>query len=45
MKNVTDYESIHSVNHLYLIIGKVNGYIEERNGNKYLVFAATAKKY
>ena len=44
MKNVGDYESIHSLNHLYLIIDKVNGYIEESNGNKYLVFAAIDKK-
>ena len=34
MKIIIDYESIHSVNPLYLIIGKVDGYIEERNGNK-----------
>ena len=31
MKNIGDYESIHSVNPLYLIIGKVDGYIEESN--------------
>ena len=27
---------IYSVNPLYLIFGKVNGYFEETNGNKYL---------
>ena len=27
---------INSVNPLYLIINKVNGYVEEINGNKYL---------
>ena len=30
MKNIRDYESIHSVNPLYLIIGEVDGYIEEK---------------
>ena len=29
MKNITDYESIHSVNPLHLIVGKVDRYIEE----------------
>ena len=29
MKNISDYESIHSVNPLHLIVGKVDGYIEE----------------
>ena len=43
MKSVSDYKSIHSVNPLYLITGKVNGYIEEKNGNKYLIFASTDK--
>ena len=36
-----DYESINSVNLSYLIIGKVDEYIKENNGNKYLVFAST----
>ena len=43
MKGIIDYESIHSVNHLYFIVGKVDGYIEGKNGNKYLVFASTDK--
>ena len=43
MKSINDYESIHSINHLYFIIGKVDGCIEESNGNKYLVFASTGK--
>ena len=30
------YVKINSVNPLYLIINKVNGYFEEINGNKYL---------
>ena len=36
--------AIKSVNPLYLIIGEVDGYIEENNGNKYLTFASTDKK-
>ena len=43
IKNIGDYESIHSVNLLYFIIGEVDGYIEEKNGNKYLTFASTDK--
>ena len=31
MKNIGDYEIIHSVNPLYLIIDKVDRYIEESN--------------
>ena len=42
-KSVDDYESIHSVNSLYLIIDKVDGYIRENNVNKYLVFVSTDK--
>ena len=38
IKKIDDYENIHSVHTLYLMIGKVDGYIEENNGNKYLVF-------
>ena len=30
--------NIHSVNPLYLLINDAIGYIEEKNGNKYLVF-------
>ena len=28
---------------MYLIIDKADGYTEERNGNKYLIFASTDK--
>ena len=38
MKNITDYENIHSVNLLYLFIDKADGYIEESLRNKYLLF-------
>ena len=34
---IDNYENIQSVNPLYLIIDKVDGFIEEKNGNKYLV--------
>ena len=40
-KKIEDYENIHSVNPLYLMIGKVDGFIEEKNGSKYLVFDYT----
>ena len=38
IKKNDDYESIYSVNPLYLPINHASGYIEEKNGNKYLVF-------
>ena len=38
IKKIDDYENIHSVNPLYLMIGKVIGHIEENNGNRCLVF-------
>ena len=34
-------ENIYSVNPWYLIIGKVDGHIEEKNGSKYLIFDST----
>ena len=37
-KKIDDYENINSVISLYLIIGKGDGYIEENNGNKSLIF-------
>ena len=37
------YNSINSVNPLYLIIGEADGYIEQKTGNKYLIFASTDK--
>ena len=43
-KSINDYESIHSVNPLHFIVDEVDGYIEESNGNKYLVFASTDKR-
>ena len=38
---IDDYENIYSVNHLYLIISKVDGFIEGKNGSKYLLFDST----
>ena len=37
------YVNIHSVNPSYLIINKVDGYIEEKNGNKYLILPSIDK--
>ena len=34
IKSISDYESINSVNPLYLIIAEVDGYIEENNRNR-----------
>ena len=33
MKNIGDYESIHSVNLLYFAVGEINEYIEKKKGN------------
>ena len=43
----SDYVKIDSVNPLYLIIEKVDGYIEVKNGNKYviLLLQIKTKKY
>ena len=38
IKEIDDYESIYSVNPLYLRIDHASGYIEEKNGKKYLTF-------
>ena len=38
IKKIGDCENIHSVNPLYLLVSHANGYIEEKNGNKYLSF-------
>ena len=43
IKSISDCENISSVNPLYLMIGEVDGYIEENNGNKYLTFTSTDK--
>ena len=40
----SDNVKINSVNPLYLIIGEVDRYIKENNGDKYLFFDSTDKK-
>ena len=42
IKNLS-YVKINSVNPLYIIIDKIDGYIEESNRNKYLTFVSTDK--
>ena len=41
IKKNDNYESIYSVNPLYLQVNHADGYIEEKNGNKYLIFDST----
>ena len=43
IKKFTDYENIHSVNPLYLMINSVAGYFKEENGEKYLIIDSTEK--
>ena len=43
IKTIGDYENIHSVNPLYLIIGKADGFIKKSNGSKCLVLVSTDK--
>ena len=43
IKEIDDYENIYSLNPLYLIIGKVDGFIELTKGRKNLVFDSTDK--
>ena len=38
IKKIDDCESIYSINLLYLLVNHASGYIEEKNGNKYLIF-------
>ena len=39
----SNYVNINSANPLYLVIDKVDGYIGEKNGNKYLTLVSTDK--
>ena len=41
IKKIDNCENIYRINPLYLIIGKVDGHIEEKGKNKYLVFDST----
>ena len=51
IKKIDECETIPSVNPLYLRINHASGYIEEKNGSKYLIFDSvdenkeTLKKY
>ena len=38
IKKIGDCKNIHSVNPLHLLVNHASGYIEEKNGNKYLIF-------
>ena len=38
IKKIDDYKRIYSVNPLYLKVKHASGYIEVKNGNKYLIF-------
>ena len=40
-KKIDECNNVHSVNPLYLRVDHASGYIEEKNGNKYLVFGST----
>ena len=42
---IKKYIKTYSGNLLLLIFGKVNGYFEEINGNKYLILVPTNEKY
>ena len=44
MKKADDYESIYSVNPLYLCINHASGYVEKKNWNNYLVFDSVNEK-
>ena len=44
IKKIDDYESIYSVNPLYLFINHAGRYIEEKNGNKYLIFCCSVNE-
>ena len=43
IKKIDDCEIIKSVNPVYLLINHAYGYIDEKGGNKYLIFDSTDK--
>ena len=43
IKKCDDYENIHSVNPLYLIIHSATGYFMKKNNQKYLIIDSTEK--
>ena len=42
IKKIGDCENIHSVNPLYFPVNHASGYVEEKNGNEYLIFDDSA---
>ena len=44
IKKIGDWENIHSVNLLYWLVNHASVYIEEKNGNKYLIFDDSANE-
>ena len=44
IKKIGDWENIHSVNLLYWLVNHASVYIEEKNGNKYLIFEDSANE-
>ena len=45
IKKIGDYENISKVNPLYLRVNHANGYVEEKNGNKYSIFDTTDENW
>ena len=43
IKKFSDFENIHSVNPLYLIIHSSTGHFKEKNGVKYIIIDSTDK--
>ena len=43
IQKIDDCENIYSVNPLHLLANDARGYIEEKNGNKYLIFDSIDK--
>ena len=43
IKKIGEYENVHSVNPLYLIIHSDTGYFKEKNSQKYLILDSTEK--
>ena len=42
IKKIGDCENIHSVNPLYFPVNHASGYVEEKDGNEYLIFDDSA---
>ena len=45
IQKIDDYESIYSADSLYLRINHASGFIEEKNGNNFLILLMKTKKY